>query len=255
MFFGRRGSSALVSLAIHVGAIAILLWLGSYAPRPQVKPITEQSVVRLLDPINTDLGRTGAGGGGNHSITAPSFGRVPPHHEFHAPLTVARSTRTPLLMDPAPSLTADIRVDSNLLRFGDPHGVPGPPSSGPGNDGGIGDGDGTGIGYKHGPGAGDGEPGSGMGSRGGLTPPVLLWKVDPDYSDPARTAKVQGVVVLRIEIDQAGQIREMRVDQSLGLGLDEKAMEAVRRWRFRPGMRDGRAVATSGLVEVHFRLL
>jgi TonB family protein len=94
-----------------------------------------------------------------------------------------------------------------------------------------------------------------MESRGALTPPVLLSKVDPDYSDPARAAKVQGIVVLRVEIDQTGQIREMRVDQGLGLGLDEKAMEAVRRWRFRPGMRDGKAVATSGLVEVHFRLL
>jgi TonB family protein len=255
MSFGRRGNSALLSLAIHVGAIAILLLLGWHAPRPQVKPIAERSVVRLLDPVKADLGRLGAGGGGNHSLTAPSIVRVPPHHEFHAPLVVAQSTRTPLLMDPAPSLTADIRVDSNLLQFGDPHGVPGPPSSGPGNGGGIGDTDGTGIGHKRGPGAGDGEPGSGMGSRGVLTPPVLLWKVDPDYSDPARTAKVQGIVVLRIEIDQAGQIRDMRVDQSLGLGLDEKAMEAVRRWRFMPGMRNGKAVTTSGLVEVHFRLL
>jgi protein TonB len=254
MSFGRRGSSALLSLAIHIGAIAVLLLLGRYAPPPTVKLDSEQKIT-LLDPVKVDLGRTGAGGGGNHSLTAPSKGRVPPHREFHAPLVVAQSTRTPLLMDPAPSFTADIHVDSNLPQFGDPHGVPGPPSSGPGNGGGIGDTDGPGIGHKHGPGAGDGDPGSGMGNRGVLTPPVLLWKVDPDYSDPARAAKVQGIVVLRIEIDQAGQIREMRVDQSLGLGLDEKAMEAVRRWRFRPGMRDGKAVATSGLVEVHFRLL
>ena len=254
MSFGRRGSSALLSLAIHVGAIAILLLLGAYAPRRNAKLDSGQKIV-LLDPVKLELGRTGAGGGGNHSLTAPSKDRVPPHHEFHAPLIVAQSARTPLLMDPAPSLTADIRVDSNLLHLGDPHGVPGPPSSGPGNGGGIGDTDGTGIGPKPGPGAGDGDPGPGMGSRGVLTPPVLLWKVDPDYSDPARTAKVQGVVVLRVEIDQTGQIRGMRVDQSLGLGLDEKAMEAVRRWRFRPGMRDGNAVTTSGLVEVHFRLL
>lgn len=255
MSFGRRGRSVLLSLAIHVGGIVVLLSLDRYAPRPTVKIDIGQRIMPLLDPLKADLGRTGAGGGGNHSLTAPSKGRVPPHHEFHAPLVLAQSTRTPLLIDPAPSLTADIHVDTKLLQFGDPHGVPGPPSSEPGNGGGIGDTDGTGIGHKPGPGVGDGEPGSGMGSRGVLAPPVLLWKVDPDYSDPARAAKVQGIVVLRIEIDQAGQIHDMRVDQSLGLGLDEKAMEAVRRWRFRPGMRDGKAVATSGLVEVHFRLL
>jgi TonB family protein len=254
MSFGRRGSSALLSLAIHVGGMLILLSLGRYAPHRSVRLDAEEKIV-LLDPIRADLGRTSTGGGGNHSLTAPSKGRVPPQREFQAPLTVAQNTHAPLLMDPAPSLTADIHADSKLLQFGDPHGVPGPPSSGPGNGGGIGDGDGPGIGHKPGPGAGNGEPGAGRGSRGALTPPVLLWKVDPDYSDPARTAKVQGIVVLRIEIDQTGQIRDMHVDQSLGLGLDEKAMEAVRRWRFRPGMRDGKAVATSGLVEVHFRLL
>ena len=130
MSFGRRGSSALLSLAIHVGAIAIMLLLGAYSPRRSAKLNSGQKIV-LLDPMKFELGRAGAGGGGNHSLTAPSKGRVPPHHEFHAPLIVAQSTRIPLLTDPAPSLTADIHADSKLLQFGDPHGVPGPPSSGP----------------------------------------------------------------------------------------------------------------------------
>ncbi len=66
---------------------------------------------------------------------------------------------------------------------------------------------------------------------------------------------MQGLVVLRVEIDGNGQIRDVQVDRGLGLGLDEKAMEAVRRWKFKPGMKNGRAVVTSALVEVHFRLL
>ena len=84
---------------------------------------------------------------------------------------------------------------------------------------------------------------------------MLVWKVDPDYSEPARRAKIQGTVLLRVEIGKDGQVGDMRVDQGIGLGLDEKAMEAVRRWKFRPGMRNGRAVATIAVVEVHFRLL
>jgi hypothetical protein len=78
MSFGRRGSSALLSLAIHVGAIAILLLLGWHAPQRSVKLDAGQNIV-LLDPVKLELGRTGAGGGGNHSLTVPSIGRVPPH--------------------------------------------------------------------------------------------------------------------------------------------------------------------------------
>jgi TonB family protein len=253
MSLGRRGSSTLLSLAIHAGVVALLFLIGGYTVQPRVRLISEQRVIPLLDPLR-GLGRTGSGGGGNHSLTPASKGRLPPFREFKAPLRVATSVRPALLVEPAPSLRAEIHVATNLLQFGDPNGVPGPPSSGPGGGGGIGDGDGPGVGHKGGPGYGDGEPGPGS-SGGRITPPVLVWKVDPDYSDPARVAKVQGLVLLRVEIDGSGHIRDVRVDQGLGLGLDEKAVEAVRRWRFLPGTRNGRAVATSALVEVHFRLL
>lgn len=252
--FGRRGSSTLLSLAIHAGVV-ILFLLGSIKLQPPVRLIADQRVIPLFVPLR-DLGHKGSGGGGNHSPTAASRGRLPPLRVFQAPLIVARSVTPPLLVEPAPSLIADIHFDTKLRRFGDPNGVPGPSSSGPGSGGGLGPGDGPGVGSRSGPGYGNGEPGPGAGSSGGpLTPPVLLWKVDPDYSDPAREAKVQGLVLLRVEIDGSGQIRDVRVDQGLGLGLDEKAIEAVRRWKFRPGMKDGKAVATWGIVEVRFRLL
>jgi TonB family protein len=254
MSFGRRGSSTLLSLAMHAGVVAILFMAGGYNLPPRVRLMSERRVIPLLDPLR-DLDRKGSGGGGNHSLTPPSQGRLPPHREFQAPLPVAASVQPPLLVEPAPSLSADVHLDTNLLRFGDPHGVPGPPSSGPGDGGGIGSGHGPGVGDASGPAYGDGEPGNGAGGSGRITPPVLLWKVDPDYSDPARAAKIQGLVLLRVEIDGSGRIRNVRVDRGLGLGLDEKAMEAVRRWRFLPGMRDGKAVATSAVVEIRFRLL
>jgi protein TonB len=85
--------------------------------------------------------------------------------------------------------------------------------------------------------------------------PLLVYKVDPDYSDQARLARYNGTVLLRLIIDEKGDPRDIRVLRSLGLGLDEKAIEAVRRWRFRPGLKDGKAVAVDANIEVNFRLL
>ena len=84
---------------------------------------------------------------------------------------------------------------------------------------------------------------------------MLLWKNEPEYSEEARKAKLQGTVVLRIEIDARGQVQNIAVLRSLGLGLDERAVESVRRWRFRPGYSGGKPATTSAVVEVSFRLL
>jgi TonB family protein len=85
-------------------------------------------------------------------------------------------------------------------------------------------------------------------------PPVLFFKRDADYSETARQAKYQGTVLLYVEIDEAGGVRNILVARSLGLGLDEKAIEAVKEWRFRPATKDGNPVAVHTQVEVNFRL-
>src|SRR5229473_2965729 len=73
---------------------------------------------------------------------------------------------------------------------------------------------------------------------GGVSAPVVLYKVDPEYAEEARKAKYSGTVVLQLIVDSGGCARDIRVDHSLGLGLDEKAVEAVKRWKFRPGYRN-----------------
>src|SRR5450432_3784504 len=146
----------------------------------------------------------------------------------------------------------------NLAQFGDPNGVPGPASGGRGSGSGIGDGDGTGVGNHRGPGYGshDGSGVSGIARLAGVvTQPVLIYKIEPEYSDEARKAKLQGDVFLRIEVDSRGAAQNIIVSHGLGLGLDERAIEAVRHWKFRPGYSDGKAVPTSALIEVTFRLL
>jgi len=88
-----------------------------------------------------------------------------------------------------------------------------------------------------------------------VSAPVLVAKTEPEYSEEARKAKYSGEVLLSIVVDEHGIPRDIHVVRPLGLGLDEKAIEAVMKWRFRPGMKGGRPVATQAQVQVNFRLL
>ena len=90
---------------------------------------------------------------------------------------------------------------------------------------------------------------------GGVTQPRPIYDPDPDYSEAARKAKYQGTVLLYVQVDPSGKAVNMRVLHSLGLGLDEKAMEAVKKWKFKPGIKDGKPVTVEAQIEVNFRLL
>ena len=85
--------------------------------------------------------------------------------------------------------------------------------------------------------------------------PELIYKIEPDYSEAARKQKLQGVVVLYIVVDPSGHATNITVVKSLGLGLDEKAAEAVIQWRFNPGAKQGVPVSVAATIEVNFRLL
>ena len=88
----------------------------------------------------------------------------------------------------------------------------------------------------------------------GITPPKVVFSSDPEFSELARRAKYQGTVLLWVVIGPEGRPRDIRVQRSLGMGLDEKAIEAVRQWKFEPSMKDGHPVAVQVNVEVSFRL-
>src|SRR5262249_36245454 len=109
-----------------------------------------------------------------------------------------------------------------------------------------------------GPGVGPGQ-GGGIGGGiyrvgGGVSAPHAIYAPDPEYSEEARKAKFQGTVVLWMVIGPDGRPRDMRVTRSLGLGLDAKALDAVRTWRFDPALKDGHPVAVQISLEVIFRL-
>src|SRR5215472_17477746 len=163
-------------------------------------------------------------------------------------------------MDPTLIGPPDLKLPNvNMDQYGDPLAKIGPPSNGPGSGGGIGSGSGGGIGSGKGGGLGPGE-GGGVGGGvykvgGGVTAPQLLHKVEPEYSEEARKAKYQGTELLYIEVSPDGRATNIRVARSLGLGLDEKAIEAVKQWKFKPGAKNGVPVTVAATIEVNFRLL
>lgn len=137
--------------------------------------------------------------------------------------------------------------------MGDPMGIAGLFSAGPGLSG-IGKGGPGGVGPGHGSRQGGGDSPGGSGTR--ITRgPQVIHSEEPEYSEEARKARFQGTVVLAIEVDVNGRPENIRVLRGLGLGLDEKAIEALERWRFRPAIAGDHPVPAQAVVEVTFRLL
>lgn len=266
--YGRDKRSGPMSLGIHVTAVVLLFTvLSSKAVQDTVKhvfvPVFSPDIAPYepkMAPKPHPMG--GGGGGGDRSPLPPSQGKLPRASlkQFTPPMAVVNNPNPKLLMEPTIIVPPDVPLPtSSINAWGDPLAKIGPPSNGPGSGGGIGTGSGGGVGSGRGGGFGPGE-GGGVGGGvfrvgGGVTAPALLYKVEPEYSEEARKAKYQGTVVLYVEVDPSGTAKNLRVIRSLGLGLDEKALEAVHKWKFRPGYKDGKAVTVAATIEVNFRLL
>ncbi|MBM3812818.1 MAG: energy transducer TonB [Acidimicrobiia bacterium] len=268
-FYGQnRGKAGLSSALIHGLVVVLMFTLGTNEDVQQAA----KDAITLVAPINLDpympqakpqqqqMG--GGGGGGDRSPLPASKGRAPRAslRQFVPPAAVVHNEDPKLVMEPTIVLPSDVQLPNvNMAQWGDPLAKIGPPSNGPGSGGGIGSGSGGGIGSGQGPGFGPGR-GGGIGGGvfrigGGVSAPTLVYKVEPEYSEEARKAKFQGTVVLSVVVDEKGNPRDLRVIRALGLGLDEKAIEAVQKWRFKPGFLQGKPVAVAATVEVNFRLL
>jgi TonB family protein len=90
---------------------------------------------------------------------------------------------------------------------------------------------------------------------GGVTAPSLLFKVEPEYSEEARAATLQGTVLLKVVVDTDGLAKNIQVLKSQGMGLDEQAVIAVTQWKFKPGMKDGAPVPVQAQIEINWKLL
>ena len=206
----------------------------------------------------------GGGGGGERMQTPPTRGKLPRWSmtQFSKPMAVPRNPDPKLAMEPTLLGPPDLKVPSpSDANFGDPLAKMLTGSGGPGGGGGIGTGEGGGIGSGSGGGLG---PGSGGGTgggafrpgTGGVGYPSCIYCPEPQYSEDARKAKYQGTVVLQVIIQPDGHATNIEVIKGPGLGLEEKAIEAVRTWRFKPAVGPGgKPVATITPIEVTFRLL
>lgn len=268
-FYNYKKSGALGSTMVHVLAIVAII-VGTIVARRMVQQITQtQAVMPLISPDeiptlppSKTIAGGGGGGGDRDKFQAPK-GKLPKQsmEQITPPAMVVRNDHPKLAVEPSVVVPPQIKLAmTSLPNLGDPMSkLPsGPPSNGTGSGGGIGSGSGGGVGSGEGPGVGPGR-GGGIGGGvfrvgGGVSAPKAVYAPDPEYSEEARKAKYQGTCVLWLIVGPDGRPRDIKIARTLGLGLDEKAIEAVKTWRFDPAMKDGKPVAVQINVEVSFRL-
>lgn len=255
-------SSFLASALLHAAMIAIILSSSLWIARHQQE--LKQQVISLVGisdyPLPISSKKAGGGGGGGDRDTLPASKGTAPRfarEQITPPAIVIRNENPRLAVEPTVVGPPDIKLPQSAM-LGDPLAKLLQPSNGPGSGSGIGSGSGSGIGSGTGPGVGPGHGGGYGGGAyrvgGGVSAPHVLYDPDPDYSEEARKAKYQGTVTLWLVVSAEGKPQDIRVRRSLGMGLDEKAIEAVKQWRFEPAKKDGHPVPVMINVEVNFRL-
>lgn len=263
----RGRSASLASLGLHL-VVGLLLIFPFFAGTAELPEMTETFIPLYLPPapqviLPPEPEQSGGGGGGGlQTETPPSQGALPraAEEQFVPPTPEVTNPDPILVVEPTivvPQMANLPRLD-NLLLLGIPDGIPGPPSAGPGIGGGIGTGQGHGVGEGEGPGLGEGEGGGTGGGvfnlGGGVTPPTVLLRIEPEYSEDARRARHQGTVVLEAIVRRDGSVEILGVAKGLGYGLDENAIAALNQWKFNPGKKDGEAVDVHLSIEVNFTL-
>src|SRR5580704_3016747 len=249
-----------LSVAFHVVVLVLLILpflpeLFSPATTKASSPITNVTEISPYLPKLAPAAKKAGGGGGQRNLTPATRGQAPKFSYTQISKPLARPPENPklpvtptLLGNPAlnvPNITAQ--------NWGDPLSkVLGTDSLGQGSGTGIGDGHGAGLGPGEGYNTGGGYPNAGTGGYGS---PTCLYCPSPAFSDEAVKAKYQGVVELLAVITADGRATDIKVAKGLGLGLDEKAVEAVRNWRFKAALGpDGKPTSVRQLIEVTFHL-
>ena len=263
--YPQRKGTFFYSFVLHMIAVGLLIW-SSYWVSTHQEVIKERATSLVSDispylPMAVSKTKAGGGGGGGDrdKLNAPK-GALPKlsKDQIVPPAIVIRNDNPKLAVLPTVVVPPEIKLPT-IGALGDPLSkVMGAASNGTGMGGGIGSGSGGGVGSGTGPGVGPGHGGGYGGGAyrvgGGVSAPKVLYEPDPEYSEEARKAKYQGTVVLWLVVSAEGKPQDIRVQRSLGMGLDEKAIEAVKQWRFDPAKKDGHPVPVMINVEVNFRL-
>ncbi len=241
------------ALLLHA-AVLLVAFAQVRAMHDRVTPREQlESEVLLAPPLVHAPSAQLAGGGGGHAGAAPVTRGNPPKFAPRQllPPELHRVQDAKLPVEPTVVVQQSLQMaHSDMPQFG----LPNAPNVGTS----LGNGGGTGIGAGYGNGVGPGAGGNmGGGLRrigGGVSAPVVLFAPVPEFSEEARKAKVSGNVLVYLQVDELGRPTHIRVLRGIGLGLDQKAIEAVRQYRFKPALEDGKPVPVELQVEVNFNI-
>ena len=252
----RPGVGALASGASHFGVISLFLLVLQFTPAQdtarQTIKLDAQRLVWFPSPDADGGGRTGGGSQstqparrahltGNHPITMPTAtARPATEATIDPPIELLTITAQPMAHG-TQTLAGAIACESASEALG--------PNAGPG-----GDGEGPNRGQGNGPRDGVGDSVRSVGPN--VTTPIVIQQVKPQYTADAMRAKVQGSVWLECIVLQDGSVGDVRVTRSLDrtFGLDQEAIAAAKRWRFKPGLMNGRPVPVAITIELTFTL-
>lgn len=253
--------------AVNGGVLALIIWIGLVSAKPPFPgPVSGTSIhlkdfILVAPVLSGNSG--GGGGGGSNDAMEPIVGRNPLIDR-----TPLAPVQTPVLLDPKLAVNAAIAAPPDVKLPDNPNlpnigvhqsanvtlmsrGSGSPAGLGSGTGGGDGPGNGVGYGPGSDRGLGDSIYKPGV---GGVTYPVPIVTPVAEFTDEARRAKYQGICMVSIIVDAHGYPQNPRVTQPLGMGLDQKAIEAVLRYRFKPAMKNGKPVPSIIAVAVNFRL-
>ncbi len=262
----RSPASSMLSFLLHAGIFAALVWFILQARHqfvaPQKVEVTPVVVPPYIPPVTAPAPQAmgGGGGGGFHQPVEANKGHLPPVEKAPINPPELQVDHPKLAVAPAVVMPQQVKLpDNSMPNLGMPQSTQVVmKSQGRGSGSGFGVGGGGGIGAGDGGGIGSGTVGGYGGGvmavGGGVTAPVVIHKVEPEFTDAARRVKYQGVASVGLIVDAQGNPEDVHVVHPLGMGLDQKAVEAVRQYKFKPAMFKGRAVPVQMVIEVDFHM-
>jgi protein TonB len=251
MAAGRSYRSTAWAVGAHAVAILLILYLVKshvqFAAPVKIARAVELAVLRNAPVKIKAMG----GGGGQRGPTPVTKGTPPKFAETQiVPPKAPPLMEAKIHIEPTIEVQKDVKMDSSLPQIGVASSPVVGMSMGNGSGSGLGSGNGSGLG----PGSGGNTGGGPKRIGGGVSAPVLIYSVDPEFSEEARKAKAAGHVMVALWVDEKGLPTHVRVVRGLGMGLDEKAIEAVKQYRFRPSMENGKPVTVQMNVDVAFQI-
>jgi TonB family protein len=263
----RNPASSMLSFLMHAGIFALIVWFVIQArqhiiPPQHVALVTPVIVPPYIPPVTLPAPQSmgGGGGGGLHQPIEANKGHLPPVAKTLINPPELQVDHPKLAVVPAVVMPQQVKIpDNSMPNLGMTQSTQVVmKSQGSGSGSGFGQGGGGGIGAGNGGGIGSGTVGGYGGGvmtvGGGVTAPVVIHKVEPEFTDEARRTKYQGVATIGLIVDAQGNPEGIHVVHPLGMGLDQKAVEAVRQYKFKPAMFQGHAVPVQLVIEVSFHM-